>query len=158
DEFYINSLSSRTIVYKGLLLADQIEGFYHDLSHQSMESAFALVPSRFSTNTLGTWNLSHPYRFLIHNGEITTLRETLNWMTARQSMFVCDALGEDIKKIMPVITPAQSDTATLDNALELLMASGRSLPHSMMMLIPEAWGDHIPMEQAKRDFYEYHST
>ncbi len=158
NDFYICSLSSRTIVYKGLLVADQIEGFYHDLSHQSMVSAFALVHSRFSTNTLGTWKLAHPYRYLIHNGEINTLRGNINWMTAREKQFSSPLFGDDIDKIRPVVTPGQSDTATLDNAFELLLHTGRSLPHAMMMMIPEAWADHIPMDEAKRAFYEYHSS
>jgi glutamate synthase domain-containing protein 2/glutamate synthase domain-containing protein 1/glutamate synthase domain-containing protein 3 len=159
DVFYICSLSSRTLVYKGLLIADQIAPFYHDLSHESLTSAFALVHSRFSTNTLGTWKLAHPYRFIIHNGEINTLRGNINWMAAREAMFVSPELGGDVEKLKPVIPRnAQSDTATLDNALELLMATGRSLPHAMMMLIPEAWADHIPMDAEKKAFYAYHST
>ena len=158
DDFYICSLSARTLVYKGLLLADQIQDFYDDLSHASLDSAFALVHSRFSTNTLGTWKLAHPYRYLIHNGEINTLRGNINWMTAREKTFASETLGEDIKKITPVVTQGQSDTATLDNAVDLLLATGRSLPHAMMMLIPEAWADHIPMDERKRAFYEYHST
>ena len=157
SDFYICSLSSRTLVYKGLLLADQIKDFYHDLSHDSMVSAFALVHARFSTNTLGTWKLAHPYRFVIHNGEINALRGNINWMTARESMFSSPDLGNDIRKILPIVTPGQSDTATLDNALELLLATGRTLPHAMMMLIPEAWADHIPMDPQKKAFYEYHS-
>ncbi|MBI2911411.1 MAG: glutamate synthase subunit alpha, partial [Chloroflexi bacterium] len=157
DIFYICSLSSRTLVYKGLLLGDQLPEFYHDLSHASMISAFALVHSRFSTNTLGSWRLAHPYRFIVHNGEINTIRGNINWMTARQAMFSSPRLGKDITKIAPVITPGQSDTASLDNALELLLATGRSLPHALMMLIPEAWADHIPMDPQKKAFYEYHS-
>ena len=157
DSFYICTLSSRTIVYKGLLIADQIDGFYHDLSHDSMVSAFALVHSRFSTNTLGTWKLAHPYRYTVHNGEINTLRGNINWMTARESTFASPLLGEDVQKLVPIVTPGQSDTATFDNALELLLATGRSLPHALMMLIPEAWADHIPMDPAKRAFYEFHS-
>ncbi len=159
DDFYVCSLSSRTIVYKGLLVADQIEPFYHDLSHESLVSAFALVHSRFSTNTLGTWKLAHPYRFVIHNGEINTLRGNINWMAARETMFASSELGSDIKKLLPIIaTSGQSDTASFDNALELLLASGRSLPHALMMLIPEAWADHIPMDSPRRAFYEYHSA
>jgi glutamate synthase (NADPH) large chain len=159
DDFYVCSLSSRTIVYKGLLVADQIEPFYHDLTHESMMSAFALVHSRFSTNTLGTWKLAHPYRYVIHNGEINTLRGNINWMAARETMFESPEFGDDIKKLLPIIaTTGQSDTASFDNALELLLSTGRSLPHSLLMLIPEAWADHIPMDPAKRAFYEYHST
>ena len=123
-----------------------------------MVTSFALVHSRFSTNTLGTWRLAHPYRMVIHNGEINTLRGNINWMAAREGMFASEALGDDMKKLLPIITKGvQSDTASFDNALELLLATGRSLPHALMMMIPEAWGDHIPMEQAKKDFYEYHS-
>ena len=159
DDFYVCSLSSRTLVYKGLLAADQIPLFYHDLSHESLVSAFTLVHSRFSTNTLGTWKLAHPYRFIIHNGEINTLRGNINWMAARETMFESPELGADIKKLLPIIaTSGQSDTASFDNALELLLATGRSLPHALMMLIPEAWADHIPMDAPRRAFYEYHSA
>ena len=157
EDFYVSSLSSNKIVYKGLIMADQLEHFYLDLADESMITSFALVHSRFSTNTLGSWKLAHPYRFVIHNGEINTLRGNINWMAARESMFSSPILGNDVKKLLPIMTPGQSDTASLDNALELLLATGRSLPHSMMMLIPEAWGDHLPMDQAKKDFYEYHS-
>ena len=158
SEFYICSLSSRTLVYKGLIMAHQISSFYHDLAAEDMESAFALVHSRFSTNTLGSWKLAHPYRFIIHNGEINTLQGNINWMTAREKNFRSETLGADVGKLLPIVTPFQSDTATLDNAVETLLASGRSLEHAMMMLIPEAWGDHIPMDEKKRDFYEYHSS
>ena len=158
DDFYICSLSSNRIVYKGLIMAHQLEHFYHDLGNESVVTSFALVHSRFSTNTLGSWKLAHPYRFVIHNGEINTLRGNINWMAARQSMFASPLLGDDLEKLFPIIAPGQSDTATLDNALEILLASGRSLHHAMMMLIPEAWGDDIPMDQAKKDFYEYHSA
>ena len=157
-DFYICSLSARTLVYKGLIMAHQIQDFYHDLADERMVTSFALVHSRFSTNTLGAWKLAHPYRFIIHNGEINTLQGNINWMTAREKNFRSEALGEDVGKLLPIVTPYQSDTATLDNALEALLASGRSLEHSMMMLIPEAWGDHIPMDERKRDFYEYHSS
>ncbi len=158
SDFYICSLSSRTLVYKGLIMAHQLVGFYHDLSDERMESAFALVHARYSTNTLGSWKLAHPYRFVIHNGEINTLQGNINWMAARERDLASDELGDDVRKLTPIITPLQSDTATLDNALEALIASGRSLEHSMMMLMPEAWGDHIPMDAAKRAFYEYHSS
>ena len=155
--FYICSLSSNQVVYKGLIMAYQLEHFYHDLSDETMMTSFVMVHSRFSTNTLGSWKLAHPYRYIIHNGEINTLRGNINSMAARESMFSSPLLGDEVKKLIPIITPGQSDTATLDNALELLLASGRSLPHAMMMLIPEAWADHIPMQQAKKVFYEYHS-
>ena len=158
SSFYICSLSSKTIVYKGLVMAHQLADFYHDLSDENIITSFALVHSRFSTNTLGAWKLAHPYRFIVHNGEINTLQGNINWMTARQRDFESDVLGDDVEKLTPVITPGQSDTATLDNALEALLASGRSLEHSLMMLIPEAWGDHIPMDADKRDFYEFHSS
>ena len=158
SQFYICSLSSKTLVYKGLIMAHQLESFYHDLASEQMVTSFALVHSRFSTNTLGAWKLAHPYRFIIHNGEINTLQGNINWMTAREKNFRSDLLGDEVSKLTPIVTPLQSDTATLDNAVETLLASGRSLEHSMMMLIPEAWGDHIPMDRAKRDFYEYHSS
>ncbi|MCH9037870.1 MAG: glutamate synthase large subunit [Chloroflexi bacterium] len=158
-EFYICSLSSNKIVYKGLIVASQLERFYHDLADEDLVTSFVLVHSRFSTNTLGTWKLAHPYRFVIHNGEINTLRGNINWMTARQHMFASEALGQDVKRLLPIIgKDVQSDTASFDNALELLLATGRSLPHCLMMMIPEAWGDHLPMDQDKKDFYEYHSS
>ena len=158
NDFYICSLSANKVVYKGLIVATQLQNFYHDLADEAVVTAFALVHSRFSTNTLGTWRLAHPYRMVIHNGEINTLRGNINWMTAREGMFASEALGDDVKKLLPIITKGvQSDTASFDNALELLLATGRSLPHAMMMMIPEAWGDHLPMDQAKKDFYEYHS-
>ena len=158
SQFYICSLSSKTLVYKGLIMAHQLESFYHDLGSERMVTSFALVHSRFSTNTLGAWRLAHPYRFIIHNGEINTLQGNINWMTAREKNFRSDLLGDEVGKLTPIVTPLQSDTATLDNAVETLLASGRSLEHSMMMLIPEAWGDHIPMDERKREFYEYHSS
>ena len=142
DDFYICSLSSNRIVYKGLVLAHQLEPFYPDLSDESMVTSFAMVHSRFSTNTLGSWKLAHPYRHAIHNGEINTLQGNVNWMAARESMLSSDVLGEDIEKLLPLITPGQSDTATLDNAIELLLASGRSLPHVMAMLIPRRGRTH----------------
>ncbi len=157
-DFYICSLSSRTMVYKGLVMAHQLQDFYHDLADERAITSFALVHSRFSTNTLGAWKLAHPYRFIVHNGEINTLQGNINWMAAREKNFRSDVLGHDVNKLLPVVTPYQSDTATLDNAVEVLLASGRSLEHTMMMLAPEAWGDHIPMDRKKRDFYEFHSS
>ena len=157
ENFYIVSLFTNRIVYKGLLMAAQIKGFYQDLVDPEVKSYFCLVHSRFSTNTLGSWKLAHPYRFLAHNGEINTLRGNSNWMMARQSMFSSPLYGDDMKKLLPIIGPAQSDTACLDNALELLLATGRSLPQCMMMLVPEAWGEHIDMSPERRAFYEYHS-
>ena len=155
--FYIPSLSTNRIVYKGLLMAHQIQGFYQDLSDPAMVSSFAMVHSRFSTNTLGSWRLAHPYRFLQHNGEINTLRGNINWMTAREGLFASEAFGDDLPKILPIIQPDQSDTACIDNALELLLLGGRSLPHSMLMLIPEACASLVDMPREKRDFYDFHS-
>ena len=157
DYFYICSLTNSTLVYKGLLMAHQIDGFYLDLNDETLVSAFALVHSRFSTNTLGHWKLAHPYRYLAHNGEINTLRGNTNWMHAREAQFETPLFGDDIKKIPPIMTPGASDTAGFDNALELLQMTGRSLDHSMLMMIPEAWEQHETMPQEKKDFYEYHS-
>ena len=157
DYFYLCSLSNSTLVYKGLLMAHQVAGFYLDLNDESLVSAFALVHSRFSTNTLGHWKLAHPYRYLAHNGEINTLRGNINWMHARESQFETPLFGDDIKKIPPIMVPGASDTAGFDNALELLQMTGRSLDHSMLMMIPEAWEQHETMPQEKKDFYEYHS-
>ena len=157
DYFYICSLTNSTLVYKGLLMAHQVAGFYLDLNDESLISAFALVHSRFSTNTLGHWKLAHPYRYLAHNGEINTLRGNMNWMHAREAQFESPLFGDDIKKIPPIMTPGASDTAGFDNALELLQMTGRSLDHSMLMMIPEAWEQHETMSQEKKDFYEFHS-
>ena len=158
EDFYISSLSANKIVYKGLVVASQLQRFYLDLANEDVVTSFAIVHSRFSTNTLGAWKLAHPYRLVIHNGEINTHRGNINWMTAREGMFESETLGDDVKKLLPIITKGvQSDTASFDNALELLLATGRSLPHALMMMVPEAWGDHLPMDQAKKDFYEYHS-
>jgi glutamate synthase (NADPH/NADH) large chain len=158
DRFYICSMSCNTIVYKGLLMAHQISEFYLDLQDQDLVSAFALVHSRFSTNTLGSWRLAHPYRYLAHNGEINTLRGNVNWMHAREAQFQSPLFGDDMDKIAPVTNPGDSDTASLDNAVELLQMTGRSLDHALLMLIPEAWDQHETMSQEKKDFYEYHSS
>ncbi len=155
--FYIPSLSHRTLIYKGLLLAPQIEPYYPDLKDPSMVSGLALVHQRYSTNTFPTWDLAQPFRFLCHNGEINTLRGNINWMHARESLFSSPLFGEDMAKILPVSTPGASDSAILDNALELLYHTGRSLPHCIAMLIPEAWQNHRTMSDAKKAFYEYHS-
>ena len=158
-DFYVVALSSKKVMYKGLLLARQLNHFYSDLSDEDFVSCFVMVHSRFSTNTLGEWKLAHPYRYVIHNGEINTLRGNINWMTARQAMLESPTLGSDVSKLIPIVASAeQSDTATFDNALELLLATGRTLPHAMMMMIPEAWAGHIPMDSAKKAFYEYHSA
>lgn len=156
--FYIPSLSSWTIVYKGLLLAPQIEQFYNDLMDVDAMSAFCLVHQRFSTNTLPNWQLAHPFRYISHNGEINTVKGNIIWMQARQSVLKSDVFGDDIKKIFPIIQPNGSDSAALDNAVELLTLSGRSLPHVMAMLIPEAWDNDVTMSQEKKAFYEYHAS
>ena len=156
--FYLPSLSARTIVYKGLLLAPQIAKFYRELSDPTVISALCLVHQRFSTNTFPTWQLAHPFRYLCHNGEINTLRGNVNWMYARQSILSSPLFGDDIKKTFPICTPGGSDSAMIDNAVELLALSGRSLPHVMGMLIPEAWGGDPSMTDEKRAFYEYHAS
>ena len=158
DYFYVCSFSCNTIVYKGLLMAYQISDFYLDLQREEMVSAFALVHSRFSTNTLGHWRLAHPYRYLAHNGEINTLRGNLNWMHAREAMFESPLFGDDMAKVPPIMKVGDSDTASFDNALELLLMTGRELDHAMLMMIPEAWEQHETMSQEKKDFYEYHSA
>jgi glutamate synthase (NADPH/NADH) large chain len=155
--FYIPSLSCKTIVYKGMLNAGQLPIFYPDLNDPALESALAMVHSRFSTNTFPTWARSHPYRYICHNGEINTLRGNVNWMTARERMFASPLFGNDIKKILPVIDQSGSDSAMFDNALELLVLGGRSLPHTVMMMIPEPWGGDEAMIPEKKAFYEYHS-
>jgi glutamate synthase (NADPH/NADH) large chain len=158
DFFYLPSLSSRTIVYKGLLLAPQISQFYKELSDREVMSAICLVHQRFSTNTFPSWQLAHPYRYICHNGEINTLRGNVNWMYARQSMLASPLFGEDIKKLLPIIAPGGSDSANLDNAIELLTLAGRSLPHVMSMLIPEAWDHDLAMPEDVKAFYEYHAS
>ncbi|HZR19302.1 MAG TPA: glutamate synthase large subunit [Verrucomicrobiae bacterium] len=155
--FYISSLSLKTVVYKGMLLTTQLNEYYPDLNHPAMDSALALVHSRFSTNTFPSWNRAHPYRYMAHNGEINTLRGNINWMHAREALFESDLLGEDIKKILPIVCTDGSDSAMFDNCLELLVLAGRSLPHAMMMMIPEPWTKHESMSPEKKAFYEYHS-
>ncbi|MEW6635751.1 MAG: glutamate synthase large subunit, partial [Actinomycetota bacterium] len=155
---YVVSLSSRTIVYKGLLKGQQLPRFYPDLRDPDFASAIALVHERFSTNTLGSWELAHPYRYGAHNGEINTLRGNINWMRARESRLESPLFGEDLKKISPVIQPGQSDSASFDNALELLHLAGRSLPHAVAMMIPEAWENDELMDPERRAFYQYHSA
>ena len=157
DFFYLPSLSSNTLVYKGMLLTTQLREYYPDLSHPAMESALALVHSRFSTNTFPSWNRAHPYRYMAHNGEINTLRGNINWMHARQAMFESDLFGADIQKVLPIIRTDGSDSAMFDNCLELLVLAGRSLPHAVMMMIPEPWTKHESMSPEKKAFYEYHS-
>jgi glutamate synthase domain-containing protein 2/glutamate synthase domain-containing protein 1/glutamate synthase domain-containing protein 3 len=156
--FYIPSLSARTIVYKGLLLAPQIANFYPELRDPELVSALCLVHQRFSTNTFPTWQLAHPYRYIAHNGEINTLRGNVNWMHARQSVLASPLFGDDLKKLFPIIQPGGSDSAAFDNALELLVMAGRDIAHSMAMLIPEAWSKNEHMNPQKRAFYEYHAS
>ena len=158
DFFYIPSLSTRTIIYKGLLLAPQITDFYKELLDPEVTSALCLVHQRFSTNTFPSWKLAHPYRYICHNGEINTLRGNMNWMYARQSVLASPLFGDDMKKLMPIITEGGSDSAMLDNAVELLTLSGRSLPHVMSMLIPEAWDHDDAMPEDIKAFYEYHAS
>jgi glutamate synthase (ferredoxin) len=155
--WYPSSLSCRTIVYKGMLMPVQVGSYYPELHDPDMESALGLVHSRFSTNTFPSWERSHPYRYIAHNGEINTLRGNINWMHARQSLFKSELFGEDMKKIQPVINMDGSDSLIFDNALELLVLAGRSLPHAMMMMIPEPWTAHESMSDEKKAFYEYHS-
>jgi glutamate synthase (NADPH/NADH) large chain len=157
EMFYIPSLSCRTIVYKGLLLAQQMDNFYRELADPDVISALCLVHQRFSTNTFPSWQRAHPYRYIAHNGEINTLRGNVNWMHARQSLLNSPLFGEDIKKLFPIIAPDGSDSANFDNAVELLLQGGRSLPHVMAMLIPEAWAGNPHMKPEKRAFYEYHA-
>ena len=158
DFFYIPSLSCRTIIYKGMLTPRQVITFYPDLSDPSVESAIAVVHSRFSTNTFPSWGRAHPYRYLIHNGEINTLRGNENWAHARQGMVSSELFGDDLKKVFPIIQEDGSDSAKFDNCLEFLALSGRSLPHAIMMMIPEPWENHESMDEKKRAFYEYHSS
>ena len=158
SDFYIASLSSNTIVYKGLLRTNQLQNFYQDIGDSSITSSFAMVHSRFSTNTLGSWELAHPYRHVVHNGEINTLRGNINWMNARESALESEYFGDEIKHLKPIIPTNQSDTASFDNVLELLLQSGRSLPHAMLMMMPEAWSEKVKMDKKKKDFYEYHSA
>lgn len=158
DSFYVSSLSCRKIVYKGMLTTEQVGQFYLDLQDERLESAIALVHSRFSTNTFPSWERAHPFHFMIHNGEINTLRGNVNWMHARQSLFETPAFGHDLEKIKPIISPDGSDTAMFDNTFEFLYLSGRSLPHVAMMMVPEPWINREDMDADKKAFYEYHSS
>ncbi|HBB35509.1 MAG TPA: glutamate synthase large subunit [Cyanobacteria bacterium UBA9273] len=155
--WYGASISCRTLVYKGMLMPVQVGQYYPDLHDPDMESALALVHSRFSTNTFPSWERSHPYRYIAHNGEINTLRGNINWMHARQSLFESDLFGEDMKKVQRLINVEGSDSGIFDNALELLVLAGRSLPHAVMMMIPEPWTAHESMSAEKKAFYKYHS-
>ena len=157
-DLYICGLSSKTLIYKGMLTASQIEGMFPDLSDAAVESALALVHQRFSTNTFPSWPLAHPYRLVAHNGEINTLRGNINWMKAREGLLESRVFGDDLQKVLPVIAPGGSDTATFDNVLEFLVMAGRSLPHAVLMMIPEPWTGNPAMDPAVRAFYEYHSS
>ncbi|WP_439601237.1 glutamate synthase large subunit [Devosia sp.] len=158
NDFYIVSMSCRTLVYKGMFLAAQLGAYYKDLHDADFESALALVHQRFSTNTFPSWRLAHPYRFVCHNGEINTVRGNVNWMAARQASVSSPLFGGDINKLWPISYPGQSDTACFDNALEFLIRGGYSLPHAAMMLIPEAWAGNPLMDEDRRAFYEYHAA
>ena len=157
EAWYVASLSMKTLVYKGMLLTEQVGQYFPDLAHPAMESALAIVHSRFSTNTFPSWERAHPYRYIAHNGEINTLRGNINWMHARQALFDSPAFGDDIKKILPIINPNGSDSSMFDNTLELLVLAGRPLAHAVMMMIPEPWSNHETMDDDRRAFYQYHS-
>jgi glutamate synthase (NADPH/NADH) large chain len=157
-EFFVPSMSARTIVYKGLLLADQVGVYYKDLQNPACVSALALVHQRFSTNTFPEWPLAHPYRLIAHNGEINTVKGNFNWMRAREGVMKSAVLGDDLKKLFPLIYEGQSDTACFDNALELLVMAGYPIAQAMMMMIPEAWENHTLMDDNRRAFYEYHAA
>ena len=155
---YVASLSSRTVVYKGMLTTGQLEEFFPDLSNPLVVSAMALVHSRFSTNTFPSWPLAHPYRFIAHNGEINTVKGNRNWMRARETLLQSELIPGDLKRLFPIINNSGSDSASFDEVLELLYLGGRSLPHSILMMIPEAWENHTTMSQARKDFYAFHSA
>ena len=157
-EFFVPSMSARTVVYKGLLLADQVGVYYKDLQDPRCVSALALVHQRFSTNTFPEWPLAHPYRLIAHNGEINTVKGNFNWMRAREGVMKSAVLGDDLQKLFPLIYEGQSDTACFDNVLELLLMAGYPLPQAMMMMIPEAWENHTLMDDNRRAFYEYHAA
>ena len=155
---YVSSLSSRTIVYKGMLTTGQLEEFFPDLSSPLVVSAMALVHSRFSTNTFPSWPLAHPYRYIAHNGEINTVKGNRNWMRARETLLQSDLIPGDLKRLFPIINNSGSDSASFDEVLELLYLGGRSLPHAILMMIPEAWENHATMSQVRKDFYAFHSA
>jgi glutamate synthase (NADPH/NADH) large chain len=158
DGLYFPSLSARTLVYKGMLTSEQLRQFFPDLRDPTFESGLALVHSRFSTNTFPSWPLAHPYRYMAHNGEINTLAGNRNWMRAREALLATPLIGGDLSRIYPVCTPRASDSASFDEVLELLHLGGRSLPHAVLMMIPEAWENHATMDQARRAFYRYHAS
>src|SRR5688572_29258717 len=156
---YFASLSTRTVVYKGMLTTGQLQPFFPDLSDERFTSALALVHSRFSTNTFPSWPLAHPYRYIAHNGEINTVRGNRNWMRAREALLRGPhELPDDLSRLFPICTPGASDSASFDEVLELLHMGGRSLPHAVLMMVPEAWENHAEMDRKRRAFYEFHST
>ena len=155
--FYISGISTNRVVYKGMLTATQLRRYYPDLADPDFQSNFALVHSRFSTNTFPSWRLAHPYRYLAHNGEINTLRGNRNWMRARSGSLQSEVFGDELQKMYPIITESGSDSATLDNALQFLTVNGRSLPHAVLMMVPEAWQNNTQMDPELRAFYEYHA-
>src|SRR6478735_3939357 len=157
-DVYFPSLSSRTIAYKGMLTTDQLDHFYPDLVDERVASAVAVVHSRFSTNTFPSWPLSHPFRFIAHNGEINTVMGNRNWMRAREALLSSDLIPGDLERLFPICTTGQSDSASFDEVLELLHMGGRTLPHSVLMMIPEAWENHTEMDRQRRSFYEFHSS
>ena len=158
NQFYICSLSYKTLIYKGMLTPRQVRSFYPDLSDPTLELSMVMIHSRFSTNTFPSWDRAHPYRYLAHNGEINTLRGNVNWLHSYQTRFQSALFGNELARVLPIINPDGSDSAMFDNVLELLVLAGRSLPHAMMMMIPEPWSKHETMSEEKRAFYEYHST
>ncbi|HET7360545.1 MAG TPA: glutamate synthase subunit alpha, partial [Salinimicrobium sp.] len=157
EYFYVPSLSTNTIIYKGLLMPQDINTYYPDLNHPSVTTKLALVHQRFSTNTFPTWDLAQPFRYMCHNGEINTLRGNVSRMKAREELFESEVFGEDLKEILPITSEAKSDSATMDTVLELLLQTGRSLPEAMMMMVPEAWEKHLSMSDEKKAFYEYNA-
>ncbi len=158
DFFYLPSLSTKIMIYKGMFTPEQLQGYYTDLSDESFQSAIALVHSRFSTNTFPTWDLAQPFRYIAHNGEINTIKGNRLWMQTRESLLKTDLFGNDLQKLFPIIEPGKSDSASLDNVLEFLVLTGRTLPHALSMMVPESFNDKNPIPQSLKDFYEYHST
>ena len=158
EDLYFPSLSARTIVYKGMLTSEQLRQFFPDLRDPTFESGLALVHSRFSTNTFPSWPLAHPYRYLCHNGEINTLAGNRNWMRAREALLETSLIEGDLSRLFPICTPGASDSASFDEVLELLHLGGRSLPHAVLMMIPEAWENHTTMDRQRRAFYRYHAS
>ena len=156
--FYFSSLSSKVMIYKGMLMPIQLRDYFPDLTDAAMVSAISMVHSRFSTNTFPTWDLAQPFRYLAHNGEINTIKGNRNWMKAREGLLKTDLFGDDIKKLFPIIEPEKSDSASLDNALEFIHLAGRSLPHALAMLIPESWNDKNPIPESLKAFYEFYSS